>query len=243
LEFDRTGLLFCIGSEHFVLTASHDIEQLLSDNTMLYVDVSHRIKAPIPLDKCMFYGTEVNDEFPDRDVVAIHLDQDAVDQFYPQRRFLTLAECDQLIDPRPALYMVAGFPWDSSKMTPVAACPAMFFFGNINANPATENFDQRVHLALSLDAYGLRATDTEFVADAIPEFYGMSGCGIWRVAPSTMFDPDLWNPSMVRLVAIQNRTRHDSHTIGTWFRYVVDRIVVALPNLKLATEIEYKPGY
>jgi hypothetical protein len=71
----------------------------------------------------------------------------------------------------------------------------------------------------------------------------MSGCGIWRVATSTMRDLDQWDSSKVRLVAIQNRTEPDSHTMGTWLRYAVDRIVVELPNLKPATEILYKLGY
>lgn len=249
LEFDRTGILFRIGSEHFLLTAAHhnkpdhDIGDFIKSETWLYADVSQRMAAPIPLVQSKFYWTEVDDKTPDRDIAAIHLNQDAIDQFCPQRRFLTLAECDQLIEPKPALYMVAGFPWESYQMTPVAEGPAMFFIGNIELNPTTENFDRRIHLALSLDGYGLRATDTEFVADAIPEFYGMSGCGIWRVAPSTMTDPNSWNPSMVRLAAIQNRTQHGSHTIGTWLKYVVDRIVDELPNLKPATEIEYKRGY
>ncbi len=119
----------------------------------------------------------------------------------------------------------------------------MFFFGDIEANPTTVNFDPHVHLALSVDGYGLRAMESEFVADAIPEFHGMSGCGIWRVAPNTMRDPDSWEPSKVRLVAIQNRTQPDSHTIGTWLKYVVDRIIDDLPHLKPATEIQYPPGY
>ena len=174
---------------------------------MLYADVSQHMFASIPLVQSMFYGTEVDDQCPDPDIVAIHLNQEAVDQFYPQRRFLTLAECDQHIDQRPALYMVAGFPWDLYQMKPVAHGPAMFFFGNIEPDPKTENFDPCLSSRVVSDGYGLRAIDTEFVPDEIPPFNGMSGCGIWRVAPSTMRDPNCWNPSMVRLVAIQNRTR------------------------------------
>ena len=243
LEFDRTGLLFRIGSERFILTASHGIEQYLKSKTILYADVSRRMPAPIPLVKSIFRWTEVDDKAPDRDIAAIHLNQDTVDQFYPQRRFLTLAECDQLIDPRPALYMVAGFPYDLYQMRPVAHGPAMFFYGEIEPNPTTENFDSRIHLALKVDGYGRRATDTDFVPDEIPPFKGMSGCGIWRVASSNMRDPNSWSPSMVRLVAIQNRTREGSHTIGTWLRYTVDRIVDEVPSLKPATKIEYKRGY
>lgn len=252
LDFDRTGLLFRIGAEHFILTASHGVKQFLKDKTMLYADVSQRMSAPIPLVDSKFYGTEVDDHFPDRDIVAIHLDYDAVQQFYPipHRRFLTLAECDQLLDPRPALYMVAGFPWDLYQMKPVAHGPAMFFFGSTQPDPRTENFDPRLHFALSVDEhgeYGLRGTETNFVREEIPPFFGMSGCGIWRVASSTMRDPDCWDASMVRLVAIQNRIqdagRRGRYTIGTWVRYVVDRIVDELPNLRPATLIAYKPGY
>ena len=243
LDFDRTGLVFRIGSEHFLLTAAHHLEQLIKEKTWLYADVSQRMPLPIPLTQSKFYYTEVDDEFPDRDIAAIHLDRDAVEQVYAQRRFLTLADCDLLIDPRSALYMVAGFPSDTYQMTPVADGPAMFFIGHIEKNPTTDNFDPHVHFALSVDGYGLRATEREFVADAIPEFDGMSGCGIWRVAPITMKTPDVWEPSNVRLVAIQNRAQPDSHTMGTWLKYIVDRIVDELPELKPATEIEYKSGY
>jgi hypothetical protein len=139
--------------------------------------------------------------------------------------------------------MVVGFPSDSFKVRPVEEGPAMFFLGNIEMNPTAENFDPRYHLALAVDEHGLELTDAGTVDVDIPLFNGMSGCSIWRVAPITMTDPDSWDPSMVRLVAIQNRADPGNHTTGTWFRYVVDRIIDSYPHLKPATEIQYKPGY
>jgi len=171
---------------------------------------------PIPLTASKFYYTEANDQTSDRDIAAIHLDKEAVEEFYPQRRFLTSADCDLLLDPKPGLYMVAGFPDALYEMVPIARGTAMFFMGAVDPNPPSVVFDPSVHLWLSLEGAGRRATDTEFVAEAIPEFPGMSGCGIWRIASGALSDPDSWNPSMVRLVAIQNRTGHASHTLGTW---------------------------
>lgn len=243
IDFDRTGLLFRIGSESFVLSASHGIEQCLEEKTMLYVDVSRRTQAPILLADCQFYGTEVGDGFPDRDIVAIHLSQNAVDQFYPQRRFLTLADCDRTIDPTRGLYLIAGFPSDTYQINPVAEGKTMFYFGDVEANPTTMNFDPLVHLALTVAGYGVRATENGFVADAIPEFHGMSGCGIWRVASHETTDAKSWDSSKVRLVAIQNRTQADSHTIGTWIKHLVERVIDDFPHLRPATEIAYQPGY
>lgn len=243
IAFDRSGLLFRIGAESFVLTAAHHIRGYIERAEPLCVDVSQKTEMPIPLIASKFYYTEANDQTSDRDIAAIHLDREAVEEFYPQRRFLTLADCDLLIDPKPGLYMVAGFPEALYEMIPIARGTAMFFMGAVEPSPPSVVFDPSVHLSLSLEGPGRRATDTEFVDEAIPAFPGMSGCGIWRIASGTMSDPDSWNPSMVRLVAIQNRTGHGSHTIGTWIKHVVDRIIADCPNLKAATDIIYPTGY
>lgn len=241
LDLHRTGVLIRLGPERFILTASHHISRYLQDGTLLYTDISQHTGLPIPLDDCRFYGTEVDDASPDRDVAVIHLDPDAVSQFYPQRNFLSLADCGLSVKPAPALYLVAGYPWDWYQMTPVAGGPAMLYFGNMETRSRMKNVDPGLHLVLSIDGEWRRATDFEFVSDRAQEFQGMSGCGIWRVAPSTMVNPDSWDPSMVRLAAIQNRCQSD--LIGTWVKHAVDRIIADVPSLKSAIEIEYPPGY
>jgi hypothetical protein len=243
-DLDRTGVLFRIGSERFVITAAHGIAEYQKKGTWLYVDSSHRTHVPIPLVRSMFYWTEVDDNRPDRDIAVIHLDHESADEFYPQRRFLTLADCDRLIDPKPGVYMVTGIPWDTYQITTVAKGMALSFMGFVEPNPEMANFHPQIHLALALDGYGVQLRDADIVPAAIPEFDGMSGCGIWRVASTAaMQDPDSWNPSMVRLVAIQNRTQLDAHTVGTWFKHVLDLITSELPHLKPATEIQHTVGY
>jgi hypothetical protein len=244
VDFDRTGILFRIGSEHFILTAAHHLSEYQAGEVWVYADVSPRTSAPIPLVRSTFYGTEVDDELPDRDIAAIHLDQDAVDQFSPHRRFLTLADCDSLIDPKPALYLVAGIPFDTYQIQPVATGKAAFYYGFIEPSPTLDNFHPHVHLALARSGYGLESAEDEFVPAEIPEFHGMSGCGIWRVASfDAIRHPDLWNPAMARLVAIQNRAQSNNHTVGTWFKHVIDRIVADVPGARSATELVHPAGY
>jgi hypothetical protein len=243
VHFNRTGLLFRIGSEHFVITAAHSLKQYLEEEVPLCVDLSRETELPIPLLSSKFYYTEAENQAGGRDIAAIHLDSESVGQFYPQRRFLTIAQCDLDLEAKAGLYMAAGYPDALYEMTPLVRGAAMFFIGTSEPTPQSSVFDPRVHLALSLDGAGLRATDSGIIDDAVPRFPGMSGCGIWRVAPAGLGDPAVWNPSMVRLAAIQNRTKHGGHTIGTWIKHVVDRIVADCPHLAPAVSIAYPPGY
>ena len=64
---DRTGILYRIADEHFVLTAAHYLHQIVKANIPLYLSMNKPGVLPLYLGKAKCYSTE--DE--GRDVAAI----------------------------------------------------------------------------------------------------------------------------------------------------------------------------
>lgn len=54
---DRSGVLYRIGSHHFVLTAAHDLREIVQQNIGLYVSVNHPKVMPLPLEQFHFHSS------------------------------------------------------------------------------------------------------------------------------------------------------------------------------------------
>jgi len=116
---DRTGVLYRVGDQHFVLTASHapsknrddlDLRAIIENNVPLYVSVNNTNVRPIPLIEARFYGSEVDG----RAVAAIRIPDDATTQLSCHKRFVLHNEIALNDDERSGYYVVAGFPTEWS---------------------------------------------------------------------------------------------------------------------------------
>jgi hypothetical protein len=57
IKRDRSGVLYKVGGHHFVLTASHDLREIVANNIPLYIDRMDDKSLPIPLGDAIFSGT------------------------------------------------------------------------------------------------------------------------------------------------------------------------------------------
>src|SRR5262245_49090124 len=84
IRHDRTGVLYRIGDHHFILTAAHDLRQIVQANIPLYVSMNAKDCEPIPLPGAKIHSTEVDG----RDVSAIWLPPDLAQEIARHKDFL-----------------------------------------------------------------------------------------------------------------------------------------------------------
>jgi hypothetical protein len=61
--------LLRIADATFILTASHDLREIVQNNILLYVSWNERTELPIPLHDSRFLTTEYESQLGERDVV------------------------------------------------------------------------------------------------------------------------------------------------------------------------------
>jgi len=57
IRHDRTGVLYEIADQRFILTAAHDVRGIVSHNIPLYVSVNVPDVLPLPLADARFHST------------------------------------------------------------------------------------------------------------------------------------------------------------------------------------------
>jgi len=238
---DRTGILFRIADAYFILTAAHNLQAIIQARIPLCADFSVTHHVPIPIVEAEFQATEEGG----RDVAAIRLPLSVVEEFPPERIFLTMADMDCKSQPTKGFYALFGFPnaWyrrvDDVQRTDPLAFVGSLYDGEMNPDAF---FDPAVHIAMGFDQQAINALTHEEVT--IPHINGLSGCGLWRIAPYSKAALTNWNPGKVRLVAIQHRWfSRRCYVQGTWIGHALDLIRDKYPTLQEAMRISYPRGY
>jgi hypothetical protein len=130
---DRTGVLLRIADAMFILTASHDLREIVQNNIPLYISWNERSGLPIPLHDSRFLTTEYESQLGERDVVrdvaAIKLGESAVKEILTGGRIpLSLCDINTNQDNSPALFVMFGFPqaWFDVDQTGPKCSPLIY---------------------------------------------------------------------------------------------------------------------
>ena len=241
IQRDRTGVLYKVAGLHFILSASHCLQEVVQRNIALYIDRTDAATLPIPLAGAVFHGTEVEG----RDVSAIKLPDDVVEQLLPRKKFLTHSEVRLTDEDNASLYILFGYPalWSGvASESSVISRPLVYACRRYEGPPHPNAFfDPKVNVVLEFeqDAYNVFDKTTEH----LPRLEGVSGCGIWRVADWTPEGLQRWRPEQTCLVALQHHWDPDRQYIqGTWLRYALALIKDNYPEVSAAMDLVYPPG-
>lgn len=246
---DRTGVLVRIAGATFILTASHDLREIVENNILLYVSWNERTELPIPLHDSRFHTTECESQLGERDVVrdvaAIRLGESAVQDILAGGRTpLNLCDISMNQDRSPALFFMFGFPqaWFRVEQSGPKCLPLVYGTGIYDGEHWSESqvgYDPKVHLLLD---FKRDATPASGQTPALPGYEGIkgvSGCGIWRVT-GLHGSFGNWKPTQCKLVAIQHRYyEKPGYLHTTWVQYGISRIFDDYPQLKSAATIVY----
>ena len=235
---DRTGVLYRVGGRSFILTASHDLHEIVQNNIPLCIGAADSVDLLIPLVDCQFHGTEEEG----RDVAAIELTDEIVSQLSPKMQFLTHSDICLADSDSNALYVMFGYPedWfspsaDSPLENEPLACVCQPYKGSRVPNAY---FDPRVHILLGFSRTAVDLADQS--THQLPRLNGVSGCGIWKIGKRSKDGFERWDPDRMHLVALQHRwSERRDYIKGTWIGYALALIQERYPDVSAAMNLVY----
>ena len=233
LEANSTGVLYSIAGHHFILTAAHDLRVIVESSIPLCVLDTDPPELRVPLVGAQFHCTEHGSQGigarPARDVAAIHLPDDAVEQLRCRKSFLAHNKVDRSRNRTYGFHVLFGYPAEWAQGQPVPRALA-FLSREYRGKPAQGSaFDPHLHVALDFQQNAIALPSAQ--GACLPDILGVSGCGIWRVADATPGGLRNWSPSEYRLVALQHSwARKSNYVYGTWIAYCLDLIEHEYPD-------------
>jgi len=247
---DRTGVLLRIADVLFILTASHDLREIVQSDIPLYVSWNERTDLPIPLHDARFHTTECDSRLGERDVVRdiafVKMSNSTAKEILAAGRTpISLRDINMSQDSSPAVFFMFGFPqaWFRVERSGPKCLPLVYGCGIYPGEHWAGShiaYDPKVHLLLSFRREAIGPIDGQ--AHTLPGYEGIkgvSGCGIWRVT-DLHSSVSRWRPDQCKLVAIQHRYyEHPGYIHTTWIQYAISRIFDDYPELKSAATIVY----
>jgi len=238
-----TGVLIEIADLRMLLTASHVTKTGTKDGFDLCICASP--PAPfVSIRGSRILSTPPQDQ---HDVAVVILPDNVVGAISTGRRFL---RPDQLapgyIPKNGVYYAVAGFPDESrvnlDPLRLVQAQPLAYGTRLFSGNPEElPDFDPAVRMAF--DFYPDQSFDDQGSQLQVPQPFGMSGCGIWRLFQGPIPGGRRWSADEIRLIGIEHRwyIGHNA-LVGTGIRWAIQVIWDKFPGLRNQIESAFKKG-
>lgn len=238
---DRTGVLYKIAGHHFILTASHDLRFIIDNQIPMYIDCNDQHTDPIQISNSgtIFHFTEEEG----RDVAAIKLSSDIIDQLPESKEFLTHNRIKLFDYDKKSLYILFGYPraWSSIDEDKKFISEPLVYACELyqGKKDPIAHYIKDVHITLQ---FNQKATSIHDLSSFnLPKIHGVSGCGIWKVAEWSAKAFQNWNPKQIHLVALQHRWfPQEKYIQGTWINYVMDLIRVNYPDVTAAMKLFYR---
>ncbi len=239
IRHDRTGVLYRIANDYFVLTAAHDLPEIVNANIPLYLSVNKPGVMPIPLGEAKFHSTEK----VGRDVSAIWLPPQTVEEVAKHKDFLAHNQIDLNGADSRGPFVFLGYPMDWSGhlvSDDYVRSVGLAFATSPHSGQMDEDafFDPKLHVAMNFSRDGIQALTGQI--DHLPKPKGISGCGVWQIGD--MVDGELRprNENTVTLVAIQHRwfPLHD-YIQATRIGWALSYIIENYPGVRASMEIAY----
>ena len=236
---NRTGVLYRIANDYFVLTASHKLPETVNANIPLYLSMNKPGVVPIPLADAKFHSTEE----VGRDVSAIWLPPETVEEIAKHKDFLSHNQIDLNGANSRGPFAFFGYPMDWSGhlvSDEYVRSLGLAFATFPHSGPMYEEafFDPKLHVAMNFSRDGIQALTGK--VDYLPKLHGISGCGVWQIGD--MVDGELRprNENTVTLVAIQHRwfPMHD-YIQATRIGWALSYIAENFPGVRAPMEIAY----
>ncbi|MFO1022941.1 MAG: hypothetical protein U0903_19920 [Planctomycetales bacterium] len=215
----RSCVLIEIGDEHFLATASHDMQSNLERDVIYAIAPPNKESSMIPLFTEHFWFT-IDKRL---DLSVTKLTKETVNQLRPHYRFVHLSSMMSMNDRKhgTGMYLILGFP--SSMLGPDAEgirrsiqwkhLTAMYR-GDLDD---IENYDRNCHIILIYER------ETYYKGQKRVHPPGMSGCGIWYVGHPTR--DRFFQKDKFRLAGIQTAwSKKFEYAKGTW----IDRLLMVM---------------
>ena len=239
IRHDRTGILYRIADEHFVLTAAHDLRQIIEADIPLYLSMNKPGVIPLHLGKAKFHSTEEEG----RDVAAIWLPPTTAREVAKHKDFLSHNQIDLNGAESRGPFVFFGYPmrWSGHVASEDYVVSQALVFATLpHDGPRLESahYDQKVHMVLNFTRDAINCLQGG--VDTLPNLHGISRCGIWQVGDFIGKEIKARDEESVTLVGIQHRWFPDLNYIqATKIRFAIGFVVENYPDAQAAMKIVY----
>ena len=201
---DRTGVLYSIAGEHFVLTAAHTLQRTVSYNIPLFLSVNTPHVLPFSLEHAKFHSTEEED----RDVSVIWLPPEIGLEVSKHKIFLRHNQIDFEVNENKGLFMFFGYPLDwSAKLLSedTLLSTGIAFAGHpySGEREPSAKYHPDVHMGLQFSREVINLGNNKY--EHLPHPKGISGCGIWQIGEKNY-----------ETKTISSRTADTISLVGIW---------------------------
>jgi hypothetical protein len=240
---ERTGFLLQIANRHFLLTASHDLQEFLDNGFRPMTSPNIPNDPPVGFGIAAVFGTQVDDT--STDIAIFELTDESADYFRTGwRRFLRLPELcfDKSLDR--AFHLLIGYPTPEVRnvgmIGDIPQTVAQRFWYITNDFPhdpkKLEPHDPNNQFALEYGRTSINEDGDEFKSLHLG---GMSGCPVFRISPCELLSKNL---NYVKCVGIQCSFKPNTYVKGSYITHAVDMIYEKYPDLRSAIELSKLPG-
>lgn len=202
---EATGVLFRAAERHFLLSASHVLQQIPKNAARLGVALADDLFMPLAAGRATWASDD--DRY---DVGAVLLTEPAVAAFKASGfRFLDVTDVHGVDpqEPPDGGYVVFGYPTSATTSTSDGAIlPVPHYLSSIvyrgDTSALSSTYDPEVHVLLHFDRSSVRNTEDTGELATAPDPHGVSGGSVWwAYAPS---DVGGWRPEFAKLVGLQS---------------------------------------
>lgn len=237
-----TGVLVQVGEWYFILSAAHVLDVHAAERSPLYVMGSQPGSQLISLHGAELYtspmpvGGQRNIDDP-MDAGFLELTPNIVSQLLPSKKFLPLQKTD-ITDSWHAqnIYLTLGCPCEFNQTDYTTRKHTLTHFANLSTLYCGErgvpaHFRQGFDLLVHYDPSDIIEPGQNTLAH-VPEPYGISGCGMWRVA-AREDTIEHWAPDSIRLIGIQHSWQIDVSCLrGVSIIHPLRMLLASLPKLR-----------
>jgi hypothetical protein len=246
---DRTGVFLRIGTDHFVLTASHGIEEAVANGTRLTMswDDDENFFVPLTTDQIATSDPETID------VAAIKLSDTAAKALLKRHKPISLIDTARDSLNADGLFLIVGYPragTEFPQQNPLEPLkePLLETLKYLGKRSATRwvgkglTYSPWLHIVLGMPRDSYRASvGTGELLPIHEEVQGISGCGIWFVADRRQRKPlASIELSDCKLIAIEHTYDQDAGLVaGTWIDAAIMLIAMKFPETRAAIDLVY----
>jgi hypothetical protein len=192
-----------VRGDQFILSAGHDLREIVEANIPLYVSMNRPGVMPLPLGDAKFSSTEE----VGRDVSAIWLPPDLAKEVATYKDFLPHSQVDLDGADSRGPFVFFGYPmrWSGHVIGDYIVSQGLVFATFPHKGPTHETafYDPALHMLLNFTRDGINAIEGSI--DRLPKLHGISGCGVWQVGDVEGKVAVPRGSDAVTLVAIQHR--------------------------------------
>ena len=244
-----TGVFIKIEDRHFILTASHVINELYSNNRNLELSWDSDDHDPIPITATEFilYDSSV------LDVAAFPLDDASTTKLLKRHVPISLVDVAQEHQGWNGPFLIVGYPraltlvreqeWDEESRPAPIIKPFIYLAQRLHDGWKHDKlqYDPRLHLVVRcarescvfFDGQQAELWDHKGME-------GISGCGVWMFPDSSNPNIETWRPEICKMVAIVHSWDDiNGRLAGTWVDAALTGIVRRFPELKTAVSLRY----